>query len=1059
MPLEAAVLAILQSVVGSLIAKAPPAVQHKLASKRSLQKELKSAWDQARKAVLGAKLPFDAYIDEKVLAKIVFRHVLDPYWLMRPEERQLALAVRTAWLGEDKAEEAVKTFVSEFVESWKHTESFAALGQWFEEIEANKVLSEIRDAIVAAAEKDVRVRAASISAPPAALLIKYCDGLSAGAITARFLARSAKERSSSKGAPAEPSPLDQVFAGHDRVILVGEGGMGKTMALRHREQMLAGNYAGGEGSPVPVYLKLSDYRGEELESAVAERVNRVLTGSDQLLAETAEESARAVRSWLSKEPGTVEILLDGLNEVPEDHTEKFHSHLNAFLCYKQRFVFSSRDYDADPLPGRSVPVFSLARLKPDEIRDLLIQELGLSGEQAAVTFGSDDKLAALVSNPFYLDLMAKLWNSPGSLPENRALLFRESVIEARKSLLQEEGTLVGAAAKSGVVEAFLKSLGWKMLREGVVTSFYNTVYEWNLPLSGHRLDELLIGASRLRLLASAGEQSTPIEFRHPIFRDYFAAERVAELLLRGSDLETATEKEYAVPAWSDVVQMAAGLLGTKASSLVGWLIAKDQLDLAFDCWAESPARNDRGVAAQLAATLRAWVSSSDHLQFADSVITQLGELQDPNAVPLITQFLAQGPSWAHWEAIPALEKIRSGDAMAALAAAIKSSDEDTSRDAKAALRRIGADAVPELLREGSAGADQILYEVAPKALDALTAASKDCEKSVRASAVLALGYTGRSEAVDLLSKCLLQDEEPRVRTNAAIALSKLGDPAAIPALRKALTYRTAGGDADSSAAPGPQKGESATVRLEAASALWENGWAAREAKAVFFELYQSMGTHASWRAMILKRLVDRVDQGPDQDTLALLVKMCRDENEEVRNSAFALLHRVPEKVNVDDVLALGLRDSSGNVRAYALANLWERYGERTLSWLLKAFEENPSRNYGVVELVDWRFGEAGREFLIRIIESGADEAVRAKAVTAVSRFKRPDDTALEIALQKADATAEPYLVEKLILAMRDSRNPAVMARIRSFAEDPTVTEKLREVAQYILRRLTARRAL
>src|SRR5262249_54376545 len=152
--------------------------------------------------------------------------------------------------------------------------------------------------------------------------------------------------------------------------------------------------------------------------------------------------------------------------------------------------------------------------------------------------------------------------------------------------------------------------------------------------------------------------------------------------------------------------------------------------------------------------------------------------------------------WAHYEAIPALEKIRSDDAMAALVEAIEATDDETSGDAKAALRRIGADAVPALLRADSVSAEAILRDAAPNALDALKIASKDPETSIRGRAVLALEHTGRSEVVDLLSQCLLQDGEPWVRTSAAIALNKLGNPAAIPALREALTYGTAGGDED-----------------------------------------------------------------------------------------------------------------------------------------------------------------------------------------------------------------------------------------------------------------------
>ena len=64
-----------------------------------------------------------------------------------------------------------------------------------------------------------------------------------------------------------------------------------------------------------------------------------------------------------------------------------------------------------------------------------------------------------------LELIAELAPSlaGGALPPSRAVLIRKSVAESRKAL-RREGRIAGPAGRSGVIEEFLKALGWKMLR-------------------------------------------------------------------------------------------------------------------------------------------------------------------------------------------------------------------------------------------------------------------------------------------------------------------------------------------------------------------------------------------------------------------------------------------------------------------------------------------------------------------------------------------------------------------------------------------------------------------
>jgi hypothetical protein len=584
--------------------------------------------------------------------------------------------------------------------------------------------------------------------------------------------------------------------------------------------------------------------------------------------------------------------------------------------------------------------------------------------------------------------------------------------------------LAGAGARSGVIEGCLKVLGWKMLRTGVVSANYNCVFEWNLPTAGSDLDAVLRGASMFRLLRSAPEEGTPIEFRHPLFRDYFAAERTAAILDGGSDLHEATEGQYAVPDWREALLMTAGLRGPKAGEMVSWLITKDCPDLAFDCWADSEARNDRSVTTTLAAALRALVTPSN-IEFADTLITQLGELRDPKAVPLIVQFMEKVGSWARFEAIPGLERIRSDEALAALVQAIDGEDEDTTRDAREALLRIGADAIPALLRSSGSAAETIRGQLAPRAVDKLTTALEDPDAKIRARAVLALGMSVHADAAGAIIR-LLQDDAAGVRTEAARALGRLGNPVATPALVVTL------------------HDENPAVRFEAASPLWEHDWAGSAAKASLMEIYESMGKYASWKIKVLTCLMTR----PDDEIAAMIFEACRDGNEEVRRGAFALLDRVPR--NIDDLLKEGLRDSSPTIHIYAHRSIIERHAEGALHWVTEAFEEHPTGRRSLLGLIDRTHGEAGTKYLMQVLDSGLDEAVRAAAAKKLSDREDPGVSAsLERAFRKADPTKEPVLVSELLLGVQHSEDPAVGARIKSIAEDETAAEKLRERAQWV----------
>ena len=205
------------------------------------------------------------------------------------------------------------------------------------------------------------------------------------------------------------------------------------------------------------------------------------------------------------------------------------------------------------MPGHDIPVFLLQPLTPAEVTEFLRHKLGGGGDELFLRVKSDVQLTELLQNPFFLEIITELAMLPNWRVEaQRALLIRDYVARVPQAL-REEGRMAGPASRSGVMNAFLKELGWKMLRNGVLAADYSMTYEWNLPLSGIPLDEMLKGASAFRHLRSSGLVDEQIEFRHPLLRDYFAAERIRGAVQKGSDLDGATEGHYNATGWRDPV--------------------------------------------------------------------------------------------------------------------------------------------------------------------------------------------------------------------------------------------------------------------------------------------------------------------------------------------------------------------------------------------------------------------------------------------------------------------------------------------------------------------------
>jgi len=173
------------------------------------------------------------------------------------------------------------------------------------------------------------------------------------------------------------------------------------------------------------------------------------------------------------------------------------------------------------------------------------------------------------------------------------------------------------------------------------------------------------------------------------------------------------------------------------------------------------------------------LSSTDKLAQIDAAIAGLGVLADPAGAPALLPFLEKKDK--RTAAATSLGLIGDPCAVEPLLAQIPAGDPPYRRAAVLALSRIGAPAVPALVRELKAS-DPVMRRSAAGALvgtrsaaatPALIAALSDSDALVRAPAARALGWHGNASAVDALVKAL-PDRDYHVVDAAVAALGEIG---------------------------------------------------------------------------------------------------------------------------------------------------------------------------------------------------------------------------------------------------------------------------------------------
>lgn len=372
--------------------------------------------------------------------------------------------------------------------------------------------------------------------------------------------------------------VDDVVARHERVVIVGAPGSGKSTLV----SFLALKAASGEGDALPFVVPVRSLAGRPLNEATIAAV----AGCDPSLVRSALEASRAL------------VLVDGLDEIVGG-ADALSEPLQALAKAHpgNRFVATSRPVAGVEGGGVSVPGFATLRLQPltrDEVYDCIerwcraaersLQKDELRADADAKRAADDLKervrrsrpVERLAETPLMCSVLCIVHRFLGQrIPERRAGLyeactnvllyewdrakFPDGALVGKLDAQQKRTVLAGVAAAmhrerlAEITEArAIELMGERLTRVGA--------HVWD---AAGILDEIR-DRSGLLVERSPGVYG----FSHLTFQEYLTAfelaaseEGIHEALVHQKD-----------PWWHEVIVLCAGMAGPRAALLVRGLL-------------------------------------------------------------------------------------------------------------------------------------------------------------------------------------------------------------------------------------------------------------------------------------------------------------------------------------------------------------------------------------------------------------------------------------------------------------------------------------------------------
>jgi tetratricopeptide (TPR) repeat protein len=335
----------------------------------------------------------------------------------------------------------------------------------------------------------------------------------------------ARREASAEPLPREVSDLQQLASrARARILVVGEGGAGKTASLLHVAATAAERAGDDPAAPLPVYVDLAQLMQiDDVRDLV------------QLVADATPPDSEGVSLHSIAAHRPCLFLFDSFNEVPEQLHRNCVVALRRFIDTwgdHHRYIVGSRAVPGvEPLthPPSSFTAYSLLRLTTEQVEGTL-GALGL----AALHEHMPQELRDLARNPFMLVAIARTLagTAEHDLPRNRGKLYQRVVEtwmanEAAKRHLEYSYERVKAPVLSylaaRMTAAGQTSLSWREL-EPEIEQLLEATHQ-RIRRRGGMPDDWTVDGCRDEIVADDVLQQTGdrMAFRHQSFQEYFAA--------------------------------------------------------------------------------------------------------------------------------------------------------------------------------------------------------------------------------------------------------------------------------------------------------------------------------------------------------------------------------------------------------------------------------------------------------------------------------------------------------------------------------------------------------
>ena len=236
----------------------------------------------------------------------------------------------------------------------------------------------------------------------------------------RFWTRGTAE--ASKNAVIENATLDKLYEKSPYVILIGMGGIGKSMMMRHLFTESIKKYS--ETDKFPIFVTLREFGTEknDLFEVIASSVRRF----------DSSFSITYLHKFLNE--GRCQLLLDGLDEIKSSDLPKFEEQLEFLLDkYPQNQVVMSTRRFSKFISYSRFKLLWMEQFSNDQSIEL-IKKLDFCPEEPRLKQQFMVKMnetyfkshSSFVSNPLLLTLMLMSYRRFADIPERQALFYEEA---------------------------------------------------------------------------------------------------------------------------------------------------------------------------------------------------------------------------------------------------------------------------------------------------------------------------------------------------------------------------------------------------------------------------------------------------------------------------------------------------------------------------------------------------------------------------------------------------------------------------------------------------------